>query len=100
MAQEDLKQLFELEKDISIMNKVLECIPILEKAVSYKLRRLTYDISKEVTSAKEDIELQKKYSLCKHSNLNKDVFTGSDSHKDYYEDNCKDCGKTIKEYSI
>lgn len=96
MSQEDLKEFIEFEKKSKLIKiKLNEILSICNESEDfYSIKNLCKNQIDEINS---NIEVLKKYSLCEHIDIIKDVYHGHDSHYDYYQDICKNCGKILNE---
>lgn len=101
MAEIDLKEyLLELQKSNDVLEKFKQIRQIIGDDKDYVMHSLLYEMKEQEDEINEKIELLKKYSLCSHTNIKLDDWYGNDSHKDYYQDICRDCGKQIRTYDV
>lgn len=99
MAQEDLELLFKTREHNALLNKKLQAIILEAKQDNFYelvgILREAENLTKEIKEKEKKLET---YSLCPHANVNKGVYSWHDSHNDYHQDICKDCGKVMIEY--
>ena len=102
MAADDLKELFDARVKYS---EIVDNLFKIESIISgfgyiseYNEIQNLIDKQKRIINKKiSDLET---FSLCEHKDITEEDWKGNDSHKDYYEDRCKSCGKIMKEYSV
>ena len=103
-------------EDIDFDKHLIKVKVILDEASSnfIKLRRVkmfyegenfeNYSVEDSINSEMAEymklIELSKKQLACTHDDIEFDKYVGHDSHKDYYDTSCNECGLVFDHYDV
>lgn len=95
---EEIQQIKNIEIAEKQLNKILNISKKEKDNPEFPFSLRYSQIITEIKDLKEKKDILNKRINCEHKNTTGLEWVGSGSHRDYYKNICKDCGKVIDEY--